>query len=640
MRPNQTSPNQPFKIKHKQDTPSTEELKKQLDTSSALNRTLGLAFMSVLIYMLITIASITDMTLLLPDSLVTLPIINIEIGLKAFFIAAPILVLGLHLNMLLNLYRHNAKVQHWLNYQKDRVHTREELHPFIFNNLSFPDSKGYRTSAVLVGFGACYLPLMVMLLFQLRFSDFQSFTITFIHFLLLISTYGIILSLYRPVNHLFYATTRRIKSLLFYFITGLAILYGFSNILILCRVLNSDYSRSLSLFMNCPSYVRNTDYPTWLFNQVWYKPKLDVSEASINKEIDAAYILHYINKENLSEERARKKAINKLGKTIYLTGRSLRYANFEKTDFSGVDLSQSNLLGAKLQNSNFQKVNLRDIKLHGADLRHAKLQGSDLSNSELQGIDAGHAKMGGAVMRNINLQGANLIHANMDGCDLSGAKMQCSDLQNASMKGCKLSFSDMQGVNLTKANMSGAILSSIKMQGATLTDVNTSGALFGRFYKMYDQSDTIYLYGAKGRIFGAYLLDTNAIDTSTTYDIDVLLSEVLPFLKKPGSYFDHYFQLAKENLKSNTQVKIYHNMKIFLKSRKYLLSNKSIPLSRLFFTKNQVLSKYGYPLVNPEWKKFANLNDSLYQHLKNHVPQRLEEFREDSAHFIFSTTQF
>ena len=214
--------------------------------------------------------------------------------------------------------------------------------------------------------------------------------------------------------------------------------------------------------------------------------------------------------------------------------------------------------------------------------------------------------------------------------------MQCSSLDHTSMNGCRLSSVDMQGVNFRYTQMSGAILSGVQMQGATLTEVNTAGALFGTFHEVYSHTNTVYLYGAKGEISSIYWLNKNAIDTSTSYNINPVFHEVLPFLKNPHSHFYYNFQSAKKNLKSNIKVNITPNIKVFLTSRKHLLSNEFIPLSYLFFRVDQISVPYGSPQANPLWEESTSINDNLYQHLKTHVPQRLEEFRRYSANFIFS----
>lgn len=61
-----------------------DELKAQLDSSSALNRSLGLTFLAVLLYLLITVANVSDYMLLVGNSSVELPLVNIHIPVLAF----------------------------------------------------------------------------------------------------------------------------------------------------------------------------------------------------------------------------------------------------------------------------------------------------------------------------------------------------------------------------------------------------------------------------------------------------------------------------------------------------------------------------------------------------------------------------
>ena len=90
-----------------------KDLNEAVNSSSALNRNLGLFFVSFIMYLMVTVASTTDLMLLLPDSKVHLPLLNIEIGLFTFYGICPYLVLFMHLNLLLNLNRHSEKLRAW-----------------------------------------------------------------------------------------------------------------------------------------------------------------------------------------------------------------------------------------------------------------------------------------------------------------------------------------------------------------------------------------------------------------------------------------------------------------------------------------------------------------------------------------------
>lgn len=84
-------------------------LREALDKSSKVNRSLGLSFVALMFYILLIIASTTDLMLFLPDEKVNLPIVDVELPLKGFYAVTPFLVLIFHFNLLINLYHHRKR---------------------------------------------------------------------------------------------------------------------------------------------------------------------------------------------------------------------------------------------------------------------------------------------------------------------------------------------------------------------------------------------------------------------------------------------------------------------------------------------------------------------------------------------------
>ena len=163
----------------------TPELQKELlDKSSSLNRNLGLVFAGFLIYLTVTIGATTDRLLLLPDSNLSLPLLQIELPIIGFYVVTPLLVLGLHINLLINMMQHSRKLNRWLEGNTASEEAQDLLYPFIFNvyRTSQPDSLGHWLSGLLVALIAFYFPLVILLFFLGRFSDYQSLGITTWHF--------------------------------------------------------------------------------------------------------------------------------------------------------------------------------------------------------------------------------------------------------------------------------------------------------------------------------------------------------------------------------------------------------------------------------------------------------------------------
>ena len=108
-------------------------LKKQLDRSSALNRNLGLVFVTLLMYIGVTFVTIDDLMLLKGDAMIQLPLISIDVPLIPFFWVTPLILLGFHINVLLNLFEHSKKLYRWIfEDRKGSVIQRTEVTPFLF----------------------------------------------------------------------------------------------------------------------------------------------------------------------------------------------------------------------------------------------------------------------------------------------------------------------------------------------------------------------------------------------------------------------------------------------------------------------------------------------------------------------------
>ena len=125
-----------------------EKLLEALEKSSELNRNLGIAFTSFMMYILITVASTTNLDLFLPNSTVTLPLVNVQLPLIGFYHVIPFIIITFHFNLLFNLYNH-CKILFRLKEQiakgKSRSLTIETfelyMHPFLYNYLIVNSNK-------------------------------------------------------------------------------------------------------------------------------------------------------------------------------------------------------------------------------------------------------------------------------------------------------------------------------------------------------------------------------------------------------------------------------------------------------------------------------------------------------------------
>lgn len=138
------------------------------------------------------------------------------------------------------------------------------------------------------------------------------------------------------------------------------------------------------------------------------------------------------------------------------TDMDLRDATLRNAFLAGVNLRGAQMEGANLRESQMERANLLEAQMKRADLREAQMERANLRNTQMEEADLREAQMERA-----NLRGAQLKRAN-----LSGAQMELARLLEALMKGANLSNAQMEGVDLSFAQMQGAVLSFAQMKRA------------------------------------------------------------------------------------------------------------------------------------------------------------------------------
>ena len=134
-----------------------------------------------------------------------------------------------------------------------------------------------------------------------------------------------------------------------------------------------------------------------------------------------------------------------------------------------------------LPNLNLQGKDLRNAFaflsfLPGADLRKARLEGADLSFARLEGADLSDARLERADLSDARLERADLSDARLERADLSGARLERADLSGARLEGADLRLARLEGANLFGARLERADLSRARLEGAVLSDARLEGA--------------------------------------------------------------------------------------------------------------------------------------------------------------------
>ncbi|MBL3597996.1 pentapeptide repeat-containing protein [Rhodovulum sulfidophilum] len=161
--------------------------------------------------------------------------------------------------------------------------------------------------------------------------------------------------------------------------------------------------------------------------------------------------------------RRREIAIGDLRKPLW------HQLSHQKPDFRGAWLIDTFLVGAGLSGA----------RMEGAILDWARMEGADLSNARMDGALLMGAQMEDAELYRVHMEGANLAYANLDGAVLTGAHMEGAGLSGARIKGALLNGAHMEGASLAHANLEGAYLTVAHMDGADLRWAQLEGGGLG-----------------------------------------------------------------------------------------------------------------------------------------------------------------
>ena len=426
--------------------PRVQALLNAANDSARLFRTIFLSFLLVGLYFLVLALSADD-ELLFKDGDLRAPILNVSVQVSHYFIAAPWILMLLHINFLIQgvfLSRKLADYRQALPASQG-TDSGKELLRLLFPIPWAQMASGVSSSGVpswmlraFVFFTLAILPLATLGVVQIQFLDFQSVSITIMHSGVLLLDLLFLWFLWHRMNYMSdqispnWGWRRRMATSLRQSWLSYA-----SPLLIVVFFLVVSFWR--------PSDVGDTEKVDILGDWLRSVHFLDVK----NKRL-------YLGSDSIMPEDACEDPTLALN----LSGRTYRSAN----------LTESVLCNVVLADATLERAFLRGADLRGANLRNANLHGAVLAVSQMQGVDLTGARLYGALLPFSQLQGANL-----DGAYLVSVFMPSAQLQGASLIGTKLwranltGGAGLQGASLDGAEFHEANLSSANFQGAALT---------------------------------------------------------------------------------------------------------------------------------------------------------------------------
>ncbi|MBF0293659.1 MAG: pentapeptide repeat-containing protein [Magnetococcales bacterium] len=452
-----------------QDNPQFKELKDRLDSVNEaikLNREVHLLFVLVGIYLAILIGSTTHKQLLL-ESPVTLPLLNVALPIVQMYIWVPWAWLLLHINLLLLMYMLASQLDQLWQFDRDLLanqgaaYIKDKLYLFPFPQWISGVHASRAISWVLGGYvvlTTLILPVLLLILTQVRFLPYQNESITWSHRVVIVLD---LLSLYLfwpRITHRFswWEQRKLLKKLLFVFINAFILILVFGFFVIPHEMIET---RFLSIDPHHP----------WLRRALKLNNEVLVKEPPA-VEIVAAYVKSDYDQQNSPRKWDPKESEENawLGHAqgLDLSGRNFRYADFTSSKFFRVRFyNDGNHKAADLRGSVFENATLV-----GAVFYRANLEGAQFRIARLQGAVFSEADMRGAILESARMMGALFVKTRLDGADFSFAQLQGAALSFLSARGTVFNNTDMQGVNLWGADLQHATFGGARLLGVNLSE--------------------------------------------------------------------------------------------------------------------------------------------------------------------------
>ena len=169
-----------------------------------------------------------------------------------------------------------------------------------------------------------------------------------------------------------------------------------------------------------------------------------------------------------------------------LRGADLTHAVLDSADLRFANLTSADLEGASLAYANLENALMYKVDISGADIRGANL-------ADVKGLTAGdlysannwlQAKFGGDILDSLGLPPDH--NERITRRDLSGADLQGANLENVSLAGFNLSGTNLRGANLSGAILDSANLFLTDLRGASGIDLNQIRRTKNWLFAMYD----------------------------------------------------------------------------------------------------------------------------------------------------------
>ncbi len=156
----------------------------------------------------------------------------------------------------------------------------------------------------------------------------------------------------------------------------------------------------------------------------------------------------------------------------------LNLADITQTDFTGANLHQATLFGARGQQTDFTGANLAAVRAGSIDIRQARFDGATVTTA-----DFGQARLNNVRMVEADLTGsyffqANLVRADFTRATAPGAAFNQAVLRDANLTQAVFRDADFQAATLLGADLTDADFTHVRFEKANLRNTVREGTIF------------------------------------------------------------------------------------------------------------------------------------------------------------------
>lgn len=405
-----------------------------------------------------------------------------------FFSILPIILLGLHIALNMNMQRNWEKIAELPTIFPDGIPVHKKIHKWHVNKLASPHLKLLKIERTL-----SQRLLNIFLAYTVRWVVPYTLAWFWLRYLIR-HDWGL------SIFHIFVVTLSVLFAFFFQFLTRRTLqgknLKG-SNIFLrfvyLLSIFVPLFIVSFGIIQSVPQKYEDNAFTIApkIADAFGYNLFLDFSEGEISKKPDnwddKNGDLSLIAEVNLKDLYAPYSN----GRKSFLVNADLSYANLKNCNLDSADLRGANLSGTKFNASSLVGANFEGANLTGVHFEGVNLLGANFCNVTGLTIHALrktenwlYAQYGGAILDSLGLptnHNEKVLANDLSGYDLSGV-----NFRGVTLAGFNFSGANLQSADLTDADLTGANIFSTDLRGAVGLEKEKLQTALNWFFALYD----------------------------------------------------------------------------------------------------------------------------------------------------------